>query len=204
MDFPEQEIILRYGCFNSLVLDKHPVYSSIAALREMTEKYRFELKFNPRYSHSATGLSEIVQKTVQQIIKFYIQNDVKSWGKYVPYAVFSINSKISRNTTFSPYFLMHGFYPRTITDAQYDIKLSLQITREKLNDIRQKIVDKLFKTHLRQKRHDADRNQIFQENDKVLIYMPDLISSFHIFHCKFSLLSMYTIQRLLIYFFTIS
>lgn len=67
LDFLEQEIILKYGCFNSLVLDKHPVHP---ALRENSEKYRFELMFNPSYSHSAIGLCENAQKPFNKSLNF--------------------------------------------------------------------------------------------------------------------------------------
>lgn len=137
-DLREQEVILKYGCYNSLVFNDHPIDSSIA-LREMTEKYRFKLKFNPSNSHSSTGLSEITQKTVQQIFKFYVQRHMKQWERYVPYASFSIISQASTNTGYSPNFLMFGFNPKPITDYQLGVKLSLQITRKKPNKIRQKI-----------------------------------------------------------------
>lgn len=56
---------------------------------------------------------------------------MKVWERYVPYAIFSINFQVSTNTGYSPYFMMYGYNPKTITDSQYGIHHSLQITGDK-------------------------------------------------------------------------
>lgn len=78
---------------------------------------------------------------------------MKARETYVQYTIFSINSEVLdiTSTGYSPYFLMHGYNPKNITNSQYRIKLSLEITREKLNDIRQKIADKLHNADFKQR-----------------------------------------------------
>lgn len=79
---------MQFGVHRSLILDIHPVNTS-HALKSLAKKYDFELKYNPAYYHTRTGLAEVANKSLEQALKFYIQTNKDLWPEYVAHAVYA-------------------------------------------------------------------------------------------------------------------
>lgn len=65
----ETEIIHQFGEFKRLVLDLQPVHNC-NAMKQLAQKYDFELQYSPSYCHNLTGLAECLIKNLQQTLKF--------------------------------------------------------------------------------------------------------------------------------------
>jgi hypothetical protein len=172
-NFIEKQIILKFGVCKVIYLDAHPVHNS-KQLLDLSTTYDFELRKSPAYCHNTTGIIEVYQRTIQQMIKFYIQDDHNSWTDILPYVIFSLNTGIQTNLPHSSHFLMFGYEVRNFTDSTMGTSSHIQVSRKKLNEIRSKIKNILHKEHLRQKQYFDQRHRQtkYDVGQNVLVYYP--------------------------------
>ena len=67
--------------------------------------------------HPQTGQSERTVRTLQQMLRFYVQEDPTSWEEHLPDVNSAYNTAAHRITGFSPAFLLYGVQPRTPLEA---------------------------------------------------------------------------------------
>ena len=64
----------------------------------------------------ANGLVERQNRTVQACLLKTLENEQKEWRKALPGIIFAINTSKQASTKFTPFFLMHGWHPRSVFD----------------------------------------------------------------------------------------
>ena len=55
-------------------------------------------------------------RTVQACLVKTLENEQKEWRKALPGIIFAINNSKQASTKFTPFFLMHGWHPRSVVD----------------------------------------------------------------------------------------
>jgi hypothetical protein len=172
--FIEQELILRFGPCKYIHLDNHPVHNS-KQLLELSKKYNFELKKSPSFYHNSSGLAEIYQRIIQQSLKPYVYNKCEQWIRVLPFIIFAINNTVQTNAKHSPHFLLYGYDAKNLTDSTLGASSDVQVSRTKLNDIRESVKKLLQKENARQKKYFDKRHRQteYKAGDQVLVYFPN-------------------------------
>jgi hypothetical protein len=62
------------------------------------------------------GQTEVVNRTLSQLLRAIIQKNLNSWGKCLPFVKFAYNRTVHSTTGFSPFEIVYGFNPLTPID----------------------------------------------------------------------------------------
>jgi hypothetical protein len=66
--------------------------------------------------HPQTGQTEVVNRTIFQLLHVVIQKNLKSWEECLPFVEFACNRIVHLTTDFSPFEIVYGFNPLTPMD----------------------------------------------------------------------------------------
>lgn len=129
------------------------------------------------YHKECNGSIERQNAVLKSIIRGLADNDLANWPRYLPYAVFVINSQINSSTGYSPHHLMFGYplqiptnlksrpepvytYDSYLSELRYKLQIAHTLARE--SALQSKVVNKL--------QYDQKAKTIsYQVGDKVLI-----------------------------------
>jgi len=79
--------------------------------------------------HSQTdGQTEVVNRTLSQLLRAIIQKNLKSWEECLPFVEFAYNRIVHSTTGFSPFEIVYGFNSLTLMDLiplPFEEKVSL-------------------------------------------------------------------------------
>lgn len=106
--FIETEVIHCFGASRRPILDRHPAHCS-RELKNLAQMYDFELQYAPAYSQILTGLSESAIRSLQQTLKFVIQDDMSSWPDTLSESLFAINLSMQTNMRQNAHYLLMGY-----------------------------------------------------------------------------------------------
>ena len=124
-----------FGLPEILQSDNGPEFRSkiIAELTELMKiTHRFIVPYNPR----CDGKVERAIETIKSIIKKLLQGADIHWPKFIPFAQFSFNNKISSLTNSTPFSLMFGRQARPLSDSESG---SEPMTEEEWKEFQDKI-----------------------------------------------------------------
>jgi hypothetical protein len=60
--------------------------------------------------------TEVVNRTLSQLLRVVIQKNLKSLAECLPFVGFAYNKTVHLTTSFSPFEIVYGFNPRTPMD----------------------------------------------------------------------------------------
>ena len=75
--------------------------------------------FITAYNSKSNGKVENLHKTVQRMIRSFIENFKTSWNLLLPYLEFTINTSKSEVTAYTPFFIHFGRHPNYPVDTFY-------------------------------------------------------------------------------------
>lgn len=62
------------------------------------------------------GQTEILNATIEQMLRAYINGNRSSWSEWLSVLAFSYKPSVHSSTTYSPNYLLFGFHPRLSTN----------------------------------------------------------------------------------------
>lgn len=77
-------------------------------LQECEIKHDFALP----YQHNTMGQVERTNRTVEEILRHYVNKEKKNWDQLLPQVQFAINTSVARATGFTPFAMNHGRDPK--------------------------------------------------------------------------------------------
>jgi O-acetyl-ADP-ribose deacetylase (regulator of RNase III) len=173
--FLYENVILKYGLFVELALDRGPAFTS-NVFQELASMFNIKLKFCDVQAHFSIGSVENAIKNLEKEIKMCIdKNNPGSWIDYLASVTFSHNININLSMGVSPFEMLFGYTPRLTFNAALDIQFQENKDRlENLRNIRERAHNNLFqrfKTSSKSynKRH---KHVQFSEGQLVWIYDP--------------------------------
>ena len=174
--FLYEKVFLKYGFPKQIILDRLSSHKS-RVFQELNEKLGIQLNFANSYAHYTVGLAERYHGLIQSTLKNYINKAHSNWCELLQPVVFTINANIHEGMRYSPFYLLHGFEPRTVMEAALDTACEhpeneIRIQNLcKARDLAYENLQKRFQTQLRyfNKHH---RNVQYKPGDFVLIYDP--------------------------------
>ncbi|KAI5738984.1 hypothetical protein M8J77_013467 [Diaphorina citri] len=132
---------------------------------------------SPAYRPQAQGITERFNSTICDMLSHFVDDNGKKWDKYVNWVCHAYNSTRHASTNESPFYLLHGYEPRSTVDltllpkdTEHDVLEALEI----LDNIRSKLPDLIRTVQLKNKDR-YDRTHIFDSfevDDEVLVYDP--------------------------------
>jgi hypothetical protein len=101
------------GLMRQIVTDRDPLFTSElwTALHKLTG---VKLKMSTAYHPQTDGASERTNKTLNQAIRYHVDNNQKGWLSKLPRIRFAIMNTVNASTGFSPFQLKTGRSPRII------------------------------------------------------------------------------------------
>jgi hypothetical protein len=81
-------------------------------LKVLWEKLGTKLLFSTTCHLQTDGQTEVVNKTLTQLLHTVIQKNLKNWGDCLPFIEFAYNRTV-HTTTYSPFEIVYGFNPLT-------------------------------------------------------------------------------------------
>lgn len=101
------------GLMNQIICDRDTLFTSDlwTAFLRLTG---IKLKMSTAYHPQTDGASERTNKTVNQAIRYHVDNNQKGWLAKLPRVRFAIMNTVNSSTGFSPFQLKTGRSPRVI------------------------------------------------------------------------------------------
>jgi len=75
-----------------------------------------KLLFSTTYHPQTNGQTEVVNRTLTQLLRAVIQKNLKNWEDCLPFIEFAYNRSVHSTTEFSPFEIVYGFNPLTPID----------------------------------------------------------------------------------------
>jgi hypothetical protein len=104
------------GLMRQIITDRDTLFTADlwTALHKLTG---VKLKMSTAYHPQMDGASEQTNKTLNQAIRYHIDNNQKGWLSKLPRVCFAIMNTVNASTGFSPFQLKTGRSPRLIPPA---------------------------------------------------------------------------------------
>ena len=98
------------GLMRQIISDRDSLFTSElwTALHKLT---RVKLKMSTVYHPQTDGASECMNKTLNQAIRYHVDNNQKGWLSKLPQICFAIMNTVNASTGFSPFHLKMGRSP---------------------------------------------------------------------------------------------
>ena len=74
------------------------------------------LKFSTAYHPQTDGQTEVVKKSLGNLLTCLVGDSPKNWDLVLPQAEFAYNNSINRSTGMSPFEIVHGYKSRKPSD----------------------------------------------------------------------------------------
>lgn len=114
-----EEWICEYGAPDRLLTDQGSDFSS-RLFDSLNRLLGIQRSFTSGYRPQTNGLVERFNGTLINILKTYTSLDQQDWDVYVKPALFAYRTAVHTATHETPFFLMHGWDPRTPLDVALD------------------------------------------------------------------------------------
>jgi len=105
-----EKLIPHYGVPMDFVSDRDPKFTS-AFFVEWCKVLGVVQKMSSAYHPQTDGQTERTNRTVEQLLRFYILPDQSNWDEALPMAAFAINRAYNQATKATPFEVVLGYNP---------------------------------------------------------------------------------------------
>jgi hypothetical protein len=122
-----RETVRLHGISKSIVSDRDVKFLSYF-WKTLWGKLGTKLLFSTTCHPQTDGQTEVVNRTLSQLLRAIIQKNLKSWEECLPFVEFAYNRTVHSTTGFSPFEIVYGFNPLTPMDLiplPFEEKVSL-------------------------------------------------------------------------------
>jgi len=110
-----KEIVRLHGVPRSIVSDRDVKFLSYF-WKVLWEKLGTKLLFSTTCHPQTDGQTEVVNRTLTQLLRTVIQKNLKTWEDCLPFIEFAYNRTMHTITSYSPFEIVYGFNPLTHLD----------------------------------------------------------------------------------------
>ena len=109
------KLILRHGAPKVIISDKGAEFGS-KVLDQLAKKFGITIQQHAPYAHWLSGPVERFHGTLVNVLRMYANKHQNNWDNMVPYALFAYRTAKQARLNASPFYLVFGRHPRTISD----------------------------------------------------------------------------------------
>ncbi|PKU86669.1 RNA-directed DNA polymerase [Dendrobium catenatum] len=170
-----KEIVRLHGLPRSLTSDRDVKFVS-HFWRELWRRLHTELKFSSAYHPQTDGQTEVVNRTLGNMLRCLVQDNPKRWEELLGQAEFAYNSLPNRSTKFSPFQVVYTKPPNQLVDVAIFPKCSNPAAHRVISQVAdaiQTVRDNLHRANDKYKlAADAHRrSKIFSPGELVMLRM---------------------------------
>jgi transposase InsO family protein len=113
-------IFKHHGMPRSLISDRDAKFTS-AFWKTFITSLGTSLNMSTAYHPQSDGQTERMNRTLEQILRHYINYHHDNWENFLPLVEFAMNNSPSRTTGFTPFYLNYGINPHTPLSLVADV-----------------------------------------------------------------------------------
>ena len=102
-----EQVILKHGLPEHLISDRDPRWTS-EFWRAIARELNLHLSLSSSHHPQHDGQTEIVNQTVETMLRAFVNTDRSSWAKWLPFVNHAYNTSVHSSTGYSPHFLLYG------------------------------------------------------------------------------------------------
>ena len=122
------EIVKLYGLPKTIVFDRDVKFMSYFYLSKKKKKFMSyfwktlwhlvgtKLKFFAAYHPQIDGQTEVVNRSLGNLLRCLVGNHARTWDSILPIAQFAYNNSVNRTIGMSPFEVVHGYKARKPLD----------------------------------------------------------------------------------------
>ncbi|MCP4240224.1 MAG: DDE-type integrase/transposase/recombinase [bacterium] len=119
------EVISRYGLPCRLLTDNGSNFTA-KFMASVCALLKIRRAFTTTYHPQTDGVVERFNGTLKAVLRKYISADQKDWDQHVRLALYAYNTSVHAALGETPFFLMYGREPRTVTQAALGMESSAE------------------------------------------------------------------------------
>ena len=114
-----REVFRLHGIQSVIVSDRDPRFTS-GFWRALMEKMGTKLNMSSAYHPQTDGLTERANRTLEDILRAFVNAHQDNWVELLDGAEFSYNNSVSPTTGYTPFYLTYGYHPDTPTSIMVE------------------------------------------------------------------------------------
>lgn len=111
-----ENVVLRHGAPAVVITDRGTAFTA-ALLHHILTLSGTAHRKTTAYHPQTNGLTERLNKTIEDMLSMYVDIEHKNWDDILPYITFAYNTARQETTRMTPFRLVHGREVRTMLDA---------------------------------------------------------------------------------------
>jgi hypothetical protein len=112
-----KEIVRLHGLPKSIVSDRDTKFIG-HFWRTLWKKLGTNLMFSSAYHPQTDGQTEVVNRSLGDLLRSLVTEHHSSWDNILPQAEFSYNDSVNRSTGKSPFQIVYGMQPRGVSELR--------------------------------------------------------------------------------------
>jgi hypothetical protein len=172
-----KEIVRLHGLPRSIVSDRDTKFIG-HFWRTLWKKLGTNLAFSSAYHPQTDGQTEVVNRSLGDLLRSLVTEHHSSWDNILPQAEFAYNDSVNRSTGKSPFQILYGTQPRGVSELRESEQAatssaSAEEFAEAMEELHTKVKQRLQKSNQEYKRRaDQRKRQLqFEVGDLVLAHL---------------------------------
>jgi hypothetical protein len=172
-----KEIVRLHGLLKSIVLDRDTKFIG-NFWRTLWKKLGTNLMFSFAYHPQMDGQTEVVNRSLGDLLRTLVTEHHSSWDSILPQAEFAYNDSVNRSTGKSPFQIVYGRQPRGVSELRDSEQTNTSSANaeeftEAIKELHSQVKERLLKSSQEYKRRaDQHRRQLqFEVGDLVLAHL---------------------------------
>lgn len=173
-----ENIVLRHGAPTIVITDRGTAFTA-ALLDHVLALSGTAHRKTTAYHPQTNGLTERLNKTLEDMLSMYVDVEHKNWDEILPYVTFAYNTAKQETTRMTPFSLVHGREVRTMLDAMLPHECDDSATDADIFTQRAEEARQLARLRIHQQqdydagRYNAHRRVVtFETGDRVWVWTP--------------------------------
>jgi hypothetical protein len=157
-----KEVIRLHGLPRSIVSDRDTKFIG-HFWRTLWKKMGTNLMFSSAYHPQTDGQTEVVNRSLGDLLRSLVTEHHSSWDNVLPQAEFAYNDSVNRSTGKSPFEIVYGRQPRGVSELRDSEQIitksaSAEEFAEAMKELHSRVKERLMKSNQEYKRR-ADQQE---------------------------------------------